>query len=402
MLNKYNYYSPKTSLASTKVKFTSNDILFKGNQQDLFTLMGASDHGLQGIERLYRIGGARLFEYQYRNLINNVHQQLANASGDKTAHLQAVVSIARLINKKRPIEIEINTESGILDRIVQSNEGHVFILNHDNQRYDPSLLSAFNVLLYNKYLRSGLGESAPVPKILLNEDILTTKNQSHREVYEMLGAVGVDASLLGSSQKKRKNNRALLGVIKDFVRDENNIFIFPEGRKAIQRHLDFKDRFQSGVAEIVRLASNSKKRVSVVPLGFAFDKNKSGEESFASINIGEPVYFMREGGNLYVTPSNLTADQANAAYQKFFWGEQDDLKWVEEEGIKAKVITINGEEVKGKEQRPFIADILAENLRVSRRKAEVSLPDTKTQKGALSLTGQYAKEKLNTSKDSPL
>jgi hypothetical protein len=171
-------------------------------------------------------------------------------------------------------EIEINTESGRLAKIVQDDAAYIFIMNHDHQLQDPSLLGMFTSVLYQEYLEAGKGATCPRPRVLMNRDILDTlHHKATRTVYEKMGAVGVDASVgteeqdtfkqvlkdwlvalaprswkktvkaeIGpggvlkipgqnaASPTKSENSRVIKGLMKDFAQDKVHLFLFPEGR----------------------------------------------------------------------------------------------------------------------------------------------------------------------------
>jgi hypothetical protein len=60
----------------------------------------------------------------------------------------------------------------------------------------------------------------------LNEDILKTMNPIKRKAFENFGAIGIDASIAGGD--KGLNARVFFPLMKDFVKNKCNIFIFPE------------------------------------------------------------------------------------------------------------------------------------------------------------------------------
>ena len=77
------------------------------------------------------------------------------------------------------------------------------------------------------------------------------------------------------------------------------VFIFPEGKMSAFKNLDLKRKFYPGIGRMIQSAARKKKRVKVVTLGFAFDKNKAGEQPLGSVYVGQPIYFRQgEDGNL--------------------------------------------------------------------------------------------------------
>ena len=204
---------------------------------------------------------------------------------------------------------------------------------------------------------AGKGNEFPLSKIILNQDILKTMNPIKRKAFEACGAVGIDANIFCAD--KDVNAKAFLPIIKDFIKDKANIFIFPEGKLSVFKDLDFDIRFQSGIAELINKAIKIKKEITVVPLGFSYGK---GKNKFSGIQIGEPVVFKRNGENTTTTSGIiLKSEFAQDAYKNFF------AKHKNETDIP---ITENGIPVNQKEIVPFIQGILAENLNICAKEAE--------------------------------
>ncbi len=323
-------------------------------------------------EFLYRRIGNKFIEIKYKDLIKQIHSQISKINSNSADYIKASVELARFFCQMQPIETDINLQSGKLENIVNSDEACIFIMNHDYQAQDPVLMSIFGVLLYEGYLEANKGDICPRLKILINKNILTTKEKRHREIYEALGAVGVDVGMTHSLKEAKKNAKVLLSVISNFCEDKNHIFVFPEGRMAAFKSLDLKKRFQAGVGHIVKTATKMKGRVKVVPLGFAYDPNKSEKQPLGSIYIGEPVYFKRNGREVLTTIGNISYEEASDTYKKFFYTNK--AQYVNFNEMPFKVITDNGIPVTNPTQELYIADILAENLQLCRKFATENLP----------------------------
>lgn len=352
--------------------------------------------------------GNHWFEKRHGALIEQIHAQIANVPPESPEYIEKLTQLARLFSIMQPIEAEINTESGRLEALINSDEACIFIMNHDFQAQDPTLLSMFAVMLYEGYQQAGKKATCPRPKIILNDDILLSKGAKQREIYEKLGAVGVDASLHkrpSDTASAKRNALQIRAVVSGLVQNKNHVFIFPEGRMATQTHLGLRDKFQPGVGSMVQAALRGKSRVKVVPIGFAYAANKKEKQPLGSIHIGEPVYFYRDGAQVLTSIGNATEDKASKPYQAFFWSKQEPPEigrrrffqlWLnpsqliaqarllalpnippayeERDGMPCRVITEHGEPVTGRSQIPFIADILAENLSICRQQARAALP----------------------------
>ena len=185
-------------------------------------------------------------EYSFR-VIANKFSDLIESRGSKQltqtiakltpqrnrVYLEQLAEIGRIYASKKVIDA--NIEDNILEQLAQKGDSVIFILSHSNQSEDPQMLGVLNTLLAEAYKKQGC-ETFPLPKIIMNEDILKTMNPTKRKAFENFGAVGIDAAINGGD--KGVNARALLPLIKDFVRQKSNIFIFPEGRLAVRKDLD--------------------------------------------------------------------------------------------------------------------------------------------------------------------
>jgi hypothetical protein len=338
-----------------------------------------------------------------------------------------------------PLQLEINLEDKRLEEIANSDEACLFIINHDFQFQDPILLSFFGLLLYQAYLEAGKSEGCPRPAILMNEDILKSMPPKLAAVYEKMGAVGIDASTSQTRASVKANGHQFRTLLADFAKNLKNLFIFPEGRMAGMKNVDLKDRFQDGVADMVRIVAGKKKRVKVVPVGFAYNKKDSVPNplhdpqdptsakklKLGSIHIGEPIIFQTEGKSMFMSVGNLMPDVAPDSYRKFLWQlppkpkavkrsvwkgmaqtvggwfrrkktepvpqvmepkltinarqmtpDMERLGFIKVNRVPSKLITDAGEAVVGRDLTGFIKDILEENLRIVRQKAIDVLPKT--------------------------
>ena len=258
-------------------------------------------------------------------------------------------------------QIGVNLEDKILERIVEKDKPVIFIMTHSNQSEDPSMLAVLNTLLTKAYKAAGKEDTFPLPKIILNQDILTTMNPTKRKAFEAFGAVGIDANIFNAD--KATNARAFLPLIKDFIKGKCNIFIFPEGKLAVKKYLPLDKRFQGGVAEIINKVLGIKKEVNVVPVGFAYGKGK--DKIYTGMHIGEPLTFKRIGDDTTITTGEIkNSEFADPAIVKFFEKHKDQTDIP---------ITSNGVAVKPSAIAEYIKELLSENLLVCSKKAEINI-----------------------------
>lgn len=310
----------------------------------------------------------KLFEYPIRvglswlvNLfnsrkINAAYELLAKIDDTSPRYMEIMFRLGKQMAKAKPVEI--NVESERLIDIAQSDEACIFIMNHSKQWQDPRLLGFFNGLLAREYILMGKARTCPRPKILINEDILTSREPKSRVIMEKLGAVGIDASLFGANE--RKSSRSLISVMKAFIEDKAHLFIFPEGKMGVFKNLELEYKFQTGTAEMVDKIARRKKRIKVVPLGFGYQGN------LASIHIGQPVYFQRDGEHILTTRGNVDSLFASSDYKDFFGqGTLDSDAF--------KTITSQGVPVEGRDLPDYIAGVLCENLRICVEEAKQAI-----------------------------
>ncbi len=330
------------------------------NQAFTGKLDTASEIGMQKCEYALRVAANKIgdmFESKASKAITNL---IASVTPNNNAkYLSQLEEISSHYASKKCIDV--NVEDKILEEIASKNEGVIFIMNHSNQAEDPQMLAVLNSLLTDAYKSAGKEESFQIPKIILNQDILTTMNPTKRKAFEAFGAVGIDANVL--SADKKTNARAFLPLMKDFIRNKCNIFIFPEGKLAVKKSLPLEERFQPGVAELVNKVLGIKKSVTVVPVGFSYGKGES--KLLNGMQIGAPVTFTRDGGVTTTTAGSLTSSKyADEGFVKFF---------NKNNGLENVPITRGGQPVSVEDAADYIKSILCENLQVVSREAKDKL-----------------------------
>ena len=287
---------------------------------------------------------------------NEIYNELIKVDTKSPEYITSLSKVSRLLSTRN--EIEINLESGRIQNIVRTGKPHIFIMNHDNQAKDPKMLAFFNTLLNEEYIKTGQAKTCPRPRIILNEDILLSMNKQNRQIFEKLGAVPIDASIY--SADKKSNSKQFFKLMREFLKGEVNIFIFPEGKKSAYKNIPLQEKFQQGVAEMVTKLADKLPEVNVTPIGFAYNKklNSAGD----SLYIGKTIKFKKDGDSLIATSGNVSSNFARQNYKDYFSG-------VDEMPIMEKSVT-----VKGKELPEYVAGILCENLRICKEEAKLQLP----------------------------
>ena len=325
---------------------------FKG-----LNVYASSEKGFHGLEYTFRIIAnkfADLFESKKTKMITKNIAQITPEPSEK--YLTQLEEISRYFSTGKTIDV--NTEDKILEDIALKKDSIIFIMNHSNQTRDPSMLAVLSTLLTQAYKNAGKIDNFPLPKIILNQDILKTMNPTKRRAFENFGAVGIDANIY--SGDKSVNARAFLPLMRDFVRNKSNIFIFPEGKLAIRKDLDFNSRFQIGIAELINKVLGIKKNVTVVPVGFAYGKGNN--KALTGMHIGEPIVFSRNGENTTTTCGNILKSEFGMPEYKIFFRKHKDKPEV--------AITDAGIPVRQEEVTEYIKSLLSENLEICSKEAE--------------------------------
>lgn len=287
-----------------------------------------------------------------------LYQSLNNIDKKSPEYIHKITKISKYFAPEE--NFFINLEDKRIEEIAGSRKPHIFIMNHDNQSKDPKMLSAFNSFLNMEYLKTNQAATCPRPKIILNEDILLSMNKKNREIFTNLGAIPIDASVVQTD--KKTNAKQFIGIIRDFIKGEANIFIFPEGKNSIKKNASLEDKFQIGVGEMVAKLADRLPEVNVTPIGFAYGGRFGGGDS---IYIGKTITFKNQSGAIVSSSGNVKSIHADKWFKNFFKNENE------------AVLTENKIAVKGKERANYISGILCENLRICKEEAKSFLPDKK-------------------------
>ena len=354
--------SPKVNIYSNLQK-SGDTVNFKSKVP---SAQLASAKATRGLEYSFRVIGNKFSDLFQSKAAKQITQNIANLKPEQSRlFLEQLAEIGRLYSTQKVIDV--NIEDKILEKLAKKGESVIFIMNHSNQSEDPQMLAVLNTLLCEAYKKAGK-DKFPLPKIILNEDILKTMNPTRRKAFENFGAVGIDATVKGGN--KEVNARAFFPLIKDFIRNKSNIFIFPEGRLAIRSDLDLFDRFQEGVASLINKIVAIKKNVTVVPVGFSYGgKSKGldgkilGDKNLNGMSIGTPIEIKRIGDTTTVTSGDILKNKESELFD--FFNKNKDREDV--------TITSNGEPVKPDSIVDYLKTVLCENLEINANSANKKL-----------------------------
>ena len=237
---------------------------------------------------------------------------------------------------------EINVESGKIMDIVNSNEPHIFIMNHTRQQpKDINGAMFFNSLLYREYIYQNKANDCPRSKVFAGEGFLKRSNMP--DELEFMGVIPINAKAENKNAKE-KNIETIQNIVNELSEGKINFFIYPEGAMAIVPFLPLKYKFQPGVSTIIKRVLEKRDSIDVIPLTFAHDKTGS------AIHIGEAVKFSKKNGQYYTNKGNSDSKFFDKKFENFY-KDKDEI-----------LLTNNGQPVKTDDVVPFISGVLSENL----------------------------------------
>lgn len=237
---------------------------------------------------------------------------------------------------------EINVESGKIMDIVNSNEPHIFIMNHTRQQSkDINGAMFFNSLLYREYIYQNKANDCPRSKVFAGEGFLKRSNMP--DELEFMGVIPINAKAENKNAKE-KNRETIQNIVNELSEGKINFFIYPEGAMAIVPFLPLRYKFQPGVSAIIKRVLEKRDSIDIIPLTFAHDKTKS------AIHIGEAVKFSKKNGQYYTNKGNSDSKFFDKKFENFY-KDKDEI-----------LLTNNGQPVKTDDVVPFISGVLSENL----------------------------------------
>ena len=231
-----------------------------------------------------RILADRIFLMSNKHAINKINDSFIKIHPDSAEYIEELARMGGTVKNKYIIA---NTEDKTLDKIAQSDNSTIFVLNHPNYHKDKFIYAFLSSTLSKMYTANGKQAKCPRPKILVSRNMLKIVHPKIGNVYRKLGLVEVDASL--HKKDRAFNAVSIKNLMTEFTKDKANIFIFPEGNNSAYQFKPLEDRLQPGVASFIKEAVKHKNSVRVVPIGIDYSKKQKG--SLGRIYIGKPLYF---------------------------------------------------------------------------------------------------------------
>lgn len=233
-----------------------------------------------------RILADRIFLLSNYKSINQLNEDFVHTNTTSPEYINELAKIGHTLKDKFLI---INSEDKVLENLAETNEATIFVLNHPNHHKDKFIYAIINAMINKIYVKNNLQNSCPRPKILVSKNILKIANKKVLNIYQHLGLTPVDAEK--ENRFSLLNIQAMKLLLQEFCMDKSNIFIFPEGNNSVYKNKPLKEKIKPGIAEIIRICSQNKKNVRVVPIGITYVNENN---NLGKIFIGKPIFFTKD------------------------------------------------------------------------------------------------------------
>lgn len=248
---------------------------------------------------------------KFQDTITQLNKQVMKTDPKSPEFVRDIIDVNAFL--ATGIEIEMNKECGCLEKLAECDEATIFIFNHPSPPYDLSVSFGFIAELYKAYEDAGKAESCPRPKYILTDRVNKALPKDFSEVFQKIEAVGIDAATYPTADRAKTNGEILKPVIDGFIKDENHIFIFPEGgRPRYKDIMPLEERFQYGIAKIIKKAAKVKSRVKVVPVGLDY------KDGVGTAHIGTPVYY-KATDNIMKVSKGVLKPETEVSYLSEFY-----------------------------------------------------------------------------------
>ncbi len=254
-----------------------------------------------------RILADRILLMSHYSKIGRINKIIEEIKPDSKEYIEEIAKIGGSVKKKYIIA---NTEEKTLEDLAKSNEAVIFAMNHPDYNKDKFIYVIINSLLSQMYTANNLQATCPRPKILVSRNMLKIVDKKIGEIYKHLGLIPIDASL--RHKDKHFNAVVIKNLLKEFVQNKSNVFIFPEGNNSSYKDRPLANKIQPGIAAFVKSALRLKDNVKIIPIGIDY---RRGKNNLGHIHIGEPMEFNRTDKTsdiLYTIREKLTSEMQKA------------------------------------------------------------------------------------------
>lgn len=240
-----------------------------------------------------RVLSDKIFFLSNRKSINSLNKGFVNLNPESKEYIDELAKVGNSLGKKFVIT---NIEDNPLKSLSQSKNAAIFVLNHPNYHKDKFTYIILNSMINKMYAQEGKQAICPRPKIIVSRNMLKLLGEKVGKIYKKLGLTEVDASL--GKRDNGFNAKSMRQLMKEFVRNKSNIFIFPEGNNSLFTNKPLEEKLQPGIAEFVKSALKLKGNVRIIPVGINYTGEKN---SMGNIFIGKPIHLRQTGNEIIYT-----------------------------------------------------------------------------------------------------
>ena len=237
--------------------------------------------------------GDKIFFVSQRSAIKNLNNNFVHINPESGEYVEELAKVGNSMGTQFVIT---NIEDKPLKDLSKSKNAAIFVMNHPNYHKDKFTYMILNSMLNKMYVEEGRQATCPRPKIVASRNMLKLLNKKVGNIYQHLGLTEVDASL--GKRDNAFNAKSMRKLMREFVQNKSNIFIFPEGNNSAFKDKSLEEKLQSGIGEFVKTALNIKGKVRMIPVGIKYTEEKN---SFGNIFIGKPIHLKQDGKEIIYT-----------------------------------------------------------------------------------------------------
>lgn len=247
----------------------------------------------ENIVKYSRITADKIFFINNRRSINKLDKTFSRLQPESKEYIEELAKVGNSMDKHF---IRTNLEDNPLKNVSKSKNATIFVLNHPNYHKDKFSYVIINSILNKMYTEQGRQLDCPRPRIIVSKNMLKMLGNKVGKIYKQLGLSEVDASL--KHRDTKTNTHTMHSLMKEFIDNKSNIFIFPEGNNSAYNNMPLEQRIQPGIAGLIKTAVQTKDSVRVVPVGLHYTNEKN---SFGNLYVGKPMYFKKSGNDIVYT-----------------------------------------------------------------------------------------------------
>lgn len=235
----------------------------------------------------------KIFFLSQKSAIKDLNKNFIHVNPESGEYVEELAKVGNSMGKRF---IVTNIEENPLKNLSKSKNAAIFVLNHPNYHKDKFTYLIINSMLNKLYVEEGKQAVCPRPKIIVSRNMLKLLGKKVGNIYKHLGLVEVDASL--GKRDSAFNAKSMRKLMKDFIQNKSNIFIFPEGNNSSFTNKKIEEKLQPGIADFIKNALRIKGSVRIIPVGIKYTGDKN---SLGNVFIGKAIHLKQSGKEIIYT-----------------------------------------------------------------------------------------------------